>query len=561
MNANKNIICSFLLPFNLIIFYECDKIEPLLSKREYCMIQAINVSIRFGERVLFQDVNLKFTKGNCYGIIGANGAGKSTFLKVLSGQLEPNTGEVVMGKGERLSVLQQNQNAFDNETVMNTVLLGHKRLVEIMREKDELYSKADFSDEDGIKASELEAEFMDLDGWEAESNAAVLLEGLGIKSDSHYMLMSELDAKQKVKVLLAQALFGNPDILILDEPTNNLDIKSVRWLENFLMDFENTVIIVSHNRHFLNKVCTHICDVDYGKISIFVGNYDFWYESSQLLLRQAKDANKKMEARIKELQEFIARFSANASKSKQATSRKKELEKITLEDIKPSSRKYPFIDFKPERLAGNDILSVEHLTKEGFFNDISFTVKKDEKIAILCDNSLVISKLYDIIMGLDKQDYGAIKWGQTITKTYLPQNNNNFFEGVELNLVDWLRQYSKDKTESYVRGWLGRMLFSGEESQKKACVLSGGEKVRCMLARMMLTAGNFLVFDEPTNHLDLESITALNTGMQNFKGNMLFTTHDHEILATVANRIIVIENGRKVFDKDCTYDEYLDTIK
>ena len=525
------------------------------------MIQAINVSIRFGERVLFQDVNLKFTSGNCYGIIGANGAGKSTFLKVLSGELEPNTGEVVMGKGERLSVLQQNQNVFDNETVMNTVLLGHKRLVQIMREKEELYSKENFTDEDGIRASELEAEFMDLNGWEAESNAAVLLEGLGIKSELHYNLMSELDAKQKVKVLLAQALFGNPDILILDEPTNNLDIKSVRWLENFLMDFENTVIIVSHNRHFLNKVCTHICDVDYGKISIFVGNYDFWYESSQLLLRQAKDQNKKMEARIKELQDFIARFSANASKSKQATSRKRELEKITLEDIKPSSRKYPFIDFKPERLAGNDILSVESLTKEGFFTGISFTVKKDEKIAILCDNSLVISKFYDILMGLDKQDFGAIKWGQTITTSYLPQNNNTFFDGVELNLVDWLRQYSKDKTESYVRGWLGRMLFSGEESQKKACVLSGGEKVRCMLARMMLTAGNFLVLDEPTNHLDLESITALNTGMQNFKGNMLFTTHDHEILATVANRIIVIENGKKVFDRDCTYEEYLDTIK
>ena len=525
------------------------------------MIQAINVSIRFADRVLFQDVNLKFTKGNCYGIIGANGAGKSTFLKVLSGELEPNTGEVVIGKGERLSVLQQNQNAFDNETVLNTVLLGHKRLVEIMQEKDALYAKPDFSDEDGIRASELEAEFMDLNGWEAESDAATLLEGLGIKSDLHHNLMSELDAKQKVKVLLAQALFGNPDILILDEPTNNLDIMSVRWLENFLLDFENTVIIVSHNRHFLNKVCTHICDVDYGKIQIFVGNYDFWYESSQLLLRQAKDQNKKMEARIKELQDFIARFSANASKSKQATSRKKELEKITLEDIKPSSRKYPFIDFKPERLAGNDILSVEHLTKEGFFTDISFTVKKDEKIAILCDNSLVVTKLYDILMELDKQDYGAVKWGQTITKSYLPQNNNSFFENIHLNLVDWLRQYSKDKTESYVRGWLGRMLFSGAESQKEACVLSGGEKVRCMLARMMLNAGNFLIFDEPTNHLDLESITALNTGMQNFKGNMLLTTHDHEILATVANRIIVIENGKKVFDKDCTYEEYLDTLK
>ncbi len=523
------------------------------------MIQVNNVRLQFGSRVLFDEVNLKFTKGNCYGIIGANGAGKSTFLKLLTGELEPNKGEVIVDKNERISVLQQNQNAFDNLTVLDCVLAGHKRLVEIMKEKDALYSKPDFDEKDGIKAGELEAEFAELGGWEADSEAANLLNSLGIEPSEHYKLMSELDAKKKVKVLLAQSLFGNPDILILDEPTNNLDVKTVRWLEDYLLDFQNTVIIVSHNRHFLNKVCTHICDVDYGKINIYVGNYDFWYETSQLILRQQKEQNKKAEARAKELQEFIQRFSANASKSRQATSRKKELEKLTINDIKPSLRKYPYIDFKYDREIGNDVLLVENLTKKGYFENISFRVNKGDKIGFVSSNSNVITKLFDILAGEDTADSGNIKWGLTITTGYLPQNNNKYFEGCDLNLVQWLGQYSKEQEETFLRSWLGRMLFAKEEALKSAKVLSGGEKVRCMLARMMLLGGNVLILDEPTNHLDLESITALNKGMINFRGCMLFTSGDYEVMNTVANRIIEIEGGHKTVDKLETFDEYIES--
>ena len=524
------------------------------------MLQVTNLILQYGSKKLFEDVNLKFTKGNCYGIIGANGAGKSTFLKVLSGEIEPNKGEVTLDKNERMSVLIQNQNAYDDQTVVRTVMLGHKRLVEIMDEKDALYAKEDFSEEDGIKASELESEFAELGGWEAESEAETLLNELEIPSDEHYILMRDLDAKKKVKVLLAQALFGNPDVLLLDEPTNNLDIKTVRWLENYLLDFENTIIIVSHNRHFLNKVCTHICDVDYGKISLFLGNYDFWYQTSQLIARQMKDQNKKMEQRAKELQDFIARFAANASKSRQATSRKKELERLTLNDIKPSLRKYPYIDFKFEREIGNDILMVEGLTKKGYFENISFIVQRNDKIGFIGDKSTTITMLFDVLTGKAEPDAGTVKWGKTITFSVLPQNNNEYFDGCDLNLVEWLSQFSNDHYEEFLRGWLGRMLFSGEEALKKAKVLSGGEKVRCMLAKMMLEGGNFLIFDEPTNHLDLESITALNTGMQNFKGCMLLTSHDQELMNTVATRIIEI-NGTKTFDKNVTYDEYLDIVE
>lgn len=521
------------------------------------MIQTINVSLQLGTKKLFEDVNLKFTEGNCYGVIGANGAGKSTFLKVLSGEIEPNKGEVVIGKNERMSVLNQNQNAFDDCTVLRTVMLGHKRLVEIADEKDAIYAKENFSDEDGIRASELESEFAEMGGWEAEADAQTLLNALEIHESEHYALMGELDAKTKVKVLLAQALFGNPDILILDEPTNNLDIKTIRWLENYLLDFPNTVIIVSHNRHFLNKVCTHICDVDYGKINIYFGNYDFWYETSQLILRQARETNKKLELRVKELQDFIARFAANASKSKQATSRKKELEKITLEDIKPSLRKYPFVEFKYEKEIGNDILKVEGLTKKGYFENVDFTVNKNDKIAFVSDKSTTLTMLFNILTGQEKADGGEVRWGKTIKYSYMPQNNNPYFENVDLTLVDWLSQYSYDHYEEFLRGWLGRMFFSGPEALKKASVISGGERVRCMLAKMMLEGGNFLLFDEPTNHLDLESITSLNSGMENFKGNILFTTHDHQLCSTVATRIIEI-NGTKTFDKEIGYDEYLD---
>lgn len=523
------------------------------------MLQVNNVSLQYGSKKLFEDVNLKFTKGNCYGIIGANGAGKSTFLKVLSGEVEPNKGDVTLDKTERMSVLQQNQNAYDNVTVLRAVMLGHKRLVDIMDEKDVLYAKTDFTEEDGVRASELESEFAELGGWDAEYEAQTLLNALDITEDCYETLMADLDAKRKVKVLLAQALFGNPDVLLLDEPTNNLDIKTVRWLENYLLDFENTIIIVSHNRHFLNKVCTHICDVDYGKINMMLGNYDFWYETSQLLARQQRDQNKKNEQRAKELQDFIARFAANASKSRQATSRKKELEKLTIADFKPSLRKYPFIDFKYEKEIGNDILMVEGLTKKGYFENVSFTVQRDEKIGIVSDKSTTLSMLYDVLTGKVQPDSGTVRWGKTISVSYFPENNNEYFQGCDLNLVQWLSQYSKDHYEEYLRGWLGRMLFSGEEALKEAKVLSGGEKVRCMLAKMMLEGSNFLIMDEPTNHLDLESITALNTGMKNFKGCMLFTSHDQELMNTVANRIIEI-NQTKKFDKCVNYDEYLDII-
>ncbi len=523
------------------------------------MIQCNNVSLQFGSRVLFDNVNLKFTKGNCYGIIGANGAGKSTFLKLLAGDMEPNKGEISVDKNERMSVLAQNQNAYDNCTVIDAVMWGHKRLMEVKSERERLYAKPDFTDEDGVAAAELEGEFADMNGYEAESDAETLLNSLKVDSSLFYEQMGGIDAKMKVKVLLAQALFGHPDILILDEPTNNLDAKSVKWLEDYLMTLdETTIIIVSHNRHFLNRVCTHICDVDFRQIKIYVGNYDFWYETSQLALRQSKEQNKKLEARAKELQEFIARFSANASKSKQATSRKRELEKIKLADIKPSSRRYPFIDFKYEREIGNEILTVEGLTKNGVFEDISFKVKRDEKIGFICSNSQTLSILFDCIMGLKEADAGTVKWGQTIIPAYMPQNYDGFFDGCDLSLVEWLSQYSKEHYEEYLRGWLGRMLFSGQEALKKASVLSGGEKVRCMLAKMMLSQANFLIFDEPTNHLDLESITALNKGMTGFKGNMLFVTHDEEIIQTVANRIIEIDGGKKVFDKETTYDEYLE---
>lgn len=522
------------------------------------MITVNNVTLQFGSRVLFENVNLKFTRGNCYGVIGANGAGKSTFLKLLSGELEPNKGEISVDKNERMSVLQQNQNAYDALTALEAVMAGHKRLVEVMKERDALYAKADFSDEDGVRAGELESEFADMNGYEAESSAETLLNSLKVDPALFHTRMADIDYKIKVKILLAQALFFKPDILILDEPTNNLDAKTVKWLEDYIMTLdETTVIIVSHNRHFLNRVCTHICDVDFKQIRIYVGNYDFWYESSQLALRQAKEQNKKLEARAKELQEFIQRFSANASKSRQATSRKRELEKIQLEDIRPSSRKYPYIDFKFEREIGNEILTVEGLTKKGFFENVSFKLKHDDKIGFVTSKSQSVSMLFDCIMGLETPDAGTIKWGQTIIPAYMPQNYDSFFDGVELNLVEWLAQYSQEKYEEYLRGFLGRMLFSGQEALKQAKVLSGGEKVRCMLSRMMLSGANFLIFDEPTNHLDLESITALNKGMSNFKGNMLFITHDEEIMQTVANRIIEIDNT-KVFDRDTTFDEYLE---
>lgn len=521
------------------------------------MLEISNVSMQFGGRVLFKNVNVSFQKGNCYGIIGANGAGKSTFLRIISGDLEPTSGSVMLTDHERMSILKQDQNAYDEYNLVDCVIQGHARLVEIIKEKDILYAKEDFSEEDGIKAAELENEFMELDGWEADSTARSMLSSLGISEEKHDLLMKELDAKEKVKVLLAQALFGNPDILLLDEPTNNLDALATKWLENFLYSFENTVIIVSHDRYFLNKVCTHICDVDYGKISLFVGNYDFWYESNQLIQKQMKDSNLKKEQRIKELQEFIARFSANASKSKQATSRKKELDKINLEDIIPSSRVYPFIDFKFEREIGNDVLDVENLTKNGLFKNLSFSLRKGDKVAFLAKNSLVLTSLFNILMGEDTQDEGNYKFGITVTPSYMPSDNSKYFKDEELNLVDWLRPYSKEQNETYLRGWLGRMLFSNEEALKSISVLSGGEKVRCMMAKSMLTAGNLLIMDDPTNHLDLESITALNKGMINYKGVLLFTSHDHELINTVANRIIYIDEDRFI-DKFCTYDEFLE---
>lgn len=526
------------------------------------MISTTGISLRFGGRVLFENVNIKFVPGNCYGLIGANGSGKSTFLKILSGEIEANKGEVSIDPGERIAVLKQNHFEFDEYQVLKTVIMGHKRLCEVMDEKELLYAKADFSEEDGLKIAELEGEFAEMNGWEAEAEAATLLNGLGISEEYHHKKMKDIDGNEKIRVLLAQALFGSPDILLLDEPTNHLDLASITWLENFLYNFENTVIVVSHDRHFLNKVCTHIADIDFGKIQLYVGNYDFWYESSQLALKQVRDANAKTEAKKKELQEFIQRFSANASKSKQATSRKKLLEKLTLEDIKPSSRKYPFIDFKPEREAGNDLLMVNSISKaiegEKVLENVSFIVNKGDKIAFVGPNGLSKTTLFQVLIGEQEAGSGEFKWGVTTSRAYFPKDNAAFFEGLDINLVDWLRQYSADQTETFLRGWLGRMLFSGEEALKEAAVLSGGEKVRCMLARMMLSGANVLLFDEPTNHLDLESITALNNGLINYKGTILFVSHDHQFVQTVANRIIEI-TPCGLIDKRMSYDEYLES--
>ncbi|MMZ45565.1 putative ABC transporter ATP-binding protein YheS [compost metagenome] len=525
------------------------------------MISTSGVTLRYGKRPLFEDVNIKFTPGNCYGLIGANGAGKSTFLKILSGEIEANSGEVHMTPGERMAVLKQNHYEYDEFPVLETVIMGHTRLYEIMKEKDALYAKTEFTEADGLRAGELEGEFAELNGWDAEPDAASLLIGLGIPRDLHDKNMSELSGNDKVRVLLAQALFGRPNNLLLDEPTNHLDLESIQWLENFLMDYEGTVIVVSHDRHFLNKVCTHIADIDFGKIQMYVGNYDFWYESSQLALTLARDANKKKEEKIKELQAFIQRFSANASKSKQATSRKKQLDKITLDDIRPSNRKYPFINFKPEREAGKQLLTVDSVSKtvegEQVLNEFSLVVNKGDKIAFVGPNGLPKTTLFQILMNELEADKGEFSWGITTSQAYFPKDNSTYFEGVDLNLVDWLRQYSKDQDETFLRGFLGRMLFSGEEALKKASVLSGGEKVRCMLAKMMLNGANVLLLEEPTNHLDLESITALNNGLIDFDGTILFTSHDHQFIQTIANRIVEITpNG--VIDRTMSYDEYLE---
>jgi ATPase subunit of ABC transporter with duplicated ATPase domains len=524
------------------------------------VISAENISLQYGKRVLFDEVNIKFAGDNCYGIIGANGAGKSTFLKILSGEIEPTSGKVLIEPGKRMAVLRQNHFEFDEETVLNTVLRGHSKLWKVMQEKDAIYAKTDFTDADGIRASELEGEFAEMDGWNAESDAASLLSGLGITEDDHYKLMKDIMGNQKVRVLLAQALFGNPDILILDEPTNDLDIHTISWLEDFLLEFKNTVIVVSHDRHFLDTVCTMIADIDFSKIKLFTGNYTFWYQSSQLALRQRSSANKKAEDKKKELQEFIARFSANASKSKQATSRKKLLDKINIDDIQPSSRKYPAIIFQQQREAGNQILHVQNLSKsiEGdvLFKNLDINVQKGDKIAVLSKNAMAITSLFQILMGEIQPDSGTIEFGQTITKAYLPNDNSSYFKS-DLNLIDWLRQYSDDKDEVYVRGFLGKMLFSGEESFKKCNVLSGGEKVRCMVSRMMLAGANLLILDEPTNHLDLESITAFNNALKDFPGTVLFTSHDHEFTQTVANRIIQLSPEQNI-DRVSTYDEFLE---
>lgn len=524
------------------------------------MIQACNVTLRLGKRALFEEVNIKFTEGNCYGLIGANGAGKSTFLKILSGQIEPTQGDIVITPGQRLSFLQQDHFKYDEFDVLSTVIMGNKRLYDIMKEKDEIYAKEDFTEEDGIKASELEGEFATLNGWEAESDASTLLNGLGIDNDLHYKLMSELTGSEKVKVLLAQALFGNPDILLLDEPTNHLDLDAIRWLEEFLINFENTVIVVSHDRYFLNKVCTHTADIDYAKIQLYAGNYDFWYESSQLMVKQMKDANKKKEEKIKELQEFIQRFSANASKSKQATSRKKALEKIELDDIRPSSRKYPYIDFRPSRDIGNEVLTVTNLSKtiDGVkvLDNISFIIGRDDKVAFVGPNTLATTTLFKILTGEMEPDEGEYKWGITTNHSYFPKDNTKDFSGDEM-IVDWLMQFSPEKDVTYVRGFLGRMLFAGEEGVKKVNVLSGGEKVRCMLSKMMILGSNVLVMDEPTNHLDMESITALNNGLIKFPGVLLFTSQDHQFIQTIANHIMEI-TPTGLIDKISTYDEYLD---
>lgn len=524
------------------------------------MISANNVTYRVGKKALFEDVNIKFTEGNCYGLIGANGAGKSTFLKILSGVLETTNGDIVITPGQRLSVLEQDHFKYDDYVVMDTVIMGNERLYQIMKEKDAIYAKEDFSDEDGIRASELEAEFAEMDGWEAESNAAMLLNGLGIDTEHHYSLMKDLESNIKIKVLLAKALFGNPDILLLDEPTNHLDLDAIAWLEEFLINFENTVIVVSHDRYFLNKVCTHTADIDYGKIQLYAGNYDFWYESSQLLIKQMKEANKKKEEKIKELQEFISRFSANASKSKQATSRKRALEKIELDEIKPSSRKYPYIDFRPDREIGNEVLTVEHLSKtvngEKVLDDISFIVGHEDKIAFVGGNEIAKTTLFQILAGEMEPDEGSYKWGVTTSQAYFPKDNTDEFNN-DLTIVDWLTGYSPVKDVTYVRGFLGRMLFAGEDGVKKVKVLSGGEKVRCLLSKMMISGANCLIFDEPTNHLDMESITALNNGVIKFPGVVLFSCHDHQFVQTTANRIMEILPGGQLIDKITTYDEYL----
>ncbi len=524
------------------------------------MISTSNVSLRFGKKALFEEVNIKFVPGHCYGLIGANGAGKSTFLKILTGEIEPTSGEVIITPGERLSFLKQDHFQYDEYNVLDTVIMGNQRLYEIMKEKDAIYMKEDFSDEDGIRASELEAEFAEMNGWEAESDAATLLNGLGVDTEFHYSLMKDLNGSIKVKVLLAQALFGNPDILLLDEPTNHLDLDAIAWLEEFLINFENTVIVVSHDRYFLNKVCTQIADIDYAKIQLYAGNYDFWYESSQLIIKQMKEANRKKEEKIKELQEFIQRFSANASKSKQATSRKRALEKIELDEIKPSSRKYPYIDFRPEREIGNEVLTVEHLSKtiDGVkvLDDISFIIGREDKVAFVGSNALAKTTLFQILMGEIEPDEGNYKWGITTSQSYFPKDNTKDFDCDDV-IVDWLTQYSENKDATYVRGFLGRMLFAGDDGMKKVRVLSGGEKVRVMLSKLMISGANVLVIDEPTDHLDMESITALNNGLIKFPGVLLFSSRDHQVVQTTANRIMEIVNG-KLIDKITTYDEYLE---
>ena len=526
------------------------------------MISANGVTLRVGKKALFEDVNVKFTEGNCYGLIGANGAGKSTFLKILSGQLEPTKGEVIITPGERLSFLQQDHFKYDEYLVLDTVIMGNQRLYEIMKEKEALYAKEDFTDEDGIKASELEGEFATMNGWEAESDAATLLNGLGIDTELHYKYLKDLTGSEKVKVLLAQALFGNPDILLLDEPTNHLDLDAIAWLEEFLINFDNTVIVVSHDRYFLNKVCTQIADIDYGKIQLFAGNYDFWYESSQLIIRQMKEANRKKEEKIKELQDFISRFSANASKSKQATSRKRALEKIELDDIRPSSRKYPYIDFRPNRTIGNEVLSVEGLSKtiDGVkvLDNLSFTINREDKVAFVGGNELAKTTLFKILMGEMEPDEGTYKWGVTTSQAYFPKDSTREFDNDD-TIVEWLTQYSEEKDVTYVRGFLGRMLFAGDDGVKKVKVLSGGEKVRCLLSKMMISGANVLVLDEPTDHLDMESITALNNGLIKFPGVLLFASRDHQVVQTTANRIMEIVPGGKLIDKITTYDEYLES--
>ena len=524
------------------------------------MISANNITLRVGKKALFEDVNIKFTEGNCYGLIGANGAGKSTFLKILSGQLEPTKGDIVITPGQRLSFLQQDHFKYDAYTVLDTVIMGNLRLYEIMKEKEAIYAKEDFTDEDGIRASELEGEFAEMNGWEAESDAATLLNGLGIDTEFHYAKMADLTGSMKVKVLLAQALFGNPDILLLDEPTNHLDLPAIEWLEEFLINFDNTVIVVSHDRYFLNKVCTQTADIDYGKIQLYAGNYDFWYESSQLLIKQMKEANKKKEEKIKELQEFISRFSANASKSKQATSRKRALEKIQLDDMRPSSRKYPYIDFRPNREIGNEVLMVENLSKtiDGVkvLDNISFTLGREDKVAFVGANEQAITTFFKIITGEMEPDEGNYKWGITTTQAYFPKDNTQEFDN-DLTITDWLTQYSEIKDATYVRGFLGRMLFPGEDGVKRVRILSGGEKVRCLLSKMMISGANILILDEPTNHLDMESITALNNGLIKFPGVILFTSHDHQFVQTTANRIMEILPNGTMIDKITTYDEYL----